>query len=298
MKNYYHFFANGDDAKNFITDETEFIAAFNRFGLCCHLSGISVLSFSLEDSHPHGLIYGTYEECCKFKRLYEVISKHCIVANRGSLDGVRLDCELDLIESEKYLMNVATYTIIQATKDGKAVMPYDYRFGTGALYFRSQYSAFPWLLDKNGKTVEPVRFDQLSAREKRKVCGSRENIPDHWLVCNGFILPTNYVDITRYESIFRTHNRFRVFMSSGKDKIQEINDRMASIRGIAIEDLEARKLCDDLCFSMFGRRGTRPLTPQQRMSLAKELRRKYHLSYRQLSTLTKLPESELRSYIA
>lgn len=298
MKQYYHLFANGDDSKNFITSEDEFVAAFNRIALCAHLSGATVLSFSIEDSHPHALLYGTYEECWNFKTLFENNSLRSIKARRGTCEGVRLDCDLYVVDDENYLRNVATYTIIQATKDGKAVMPYDYRYGTGALYFRSEYSSLPWLVDRNGRSVEPVRFDQLSYREKRRVSGSREDIPGDWLVCNGFILPTNYVDIARYEAIFRTHNCFRVFLSSGKDRYAAVLDRMATVRGLTIEDLEARNLCEDACLTLFGRKGTRHLTPQQRLALARELRRRYHLSYRQLSTLTKLPENELREYVA
>lgn len=298
MKHYYHLYSNGDDARNFIITEDDFVAAFNRIALCCHLSKVIVLSFSIEDTHIHVLLYGALEECLLFKRLFEENSLRCIVAKRGTGDGVRLCCELDEITDENYLMNVAIYTIIQATKDGKAVMPYDYRFGTGPLYFRSEYSVMPWLLDKTGRLVEPTCFGQLSARERRKICGSRKDVPVSWLVCNGFILPTNYVDVARYESIFRTHNCFRVFMSSGKDKSKVVQERMAFISGVTIEDLEARELCEATCLELFGRKGTRHITPQQRLALACELRRRYHLSYRQLSSLTRVPETELRTYIS
>lgn len=297
MKHYYHLFSNGEDAKNFIITTDDFVAAFNRIALCCFLSKAVVLSFSIEDTHIHALLYGTWDECNRFKRLFEENSLRSIVAKRGTSDGVHLHCELDEITDENYLMNVAIYTIIQATKDGKAVMPYDYRFGTGALYFRNEYTVMPWLLDKSGRIEEPSCFGQLSAREKRRICGSRENIPDSWLVCNGFILPMNYVDVARYESIFRTHNCFRVFMSSGKEKSKIVQERMAYVSGVTVEDLEARELCESTCLELFGRKGIRHITPQQRLTLARELRRRYHLSYRQLSALTRLPETELRTYV-
>lgn len=297
MKGYYHMFANGSDAKDFITTESEFKQAFNRIGLCAHLTKATVVSFSIEDSHPHVLLWGTREVCDRFRCYYEDISIRCISRRRGSLDGVRLHCELYEVADPDYLRSVAVYTIIQATKDGKAVMPYDYLYGSGALYFRSARAVYPWLVDDAGKIQLPVPFGSLSYRGKRTVCGSTSVIPDDWLICNGFILPTNYVDVRRFESIYHTHNRFRVFLSSGKDKYKDVLDRMASERGLMIEDIEARKLCEAVCLDLFGRKGTRHVTPEQRIVLARELFRRYGLSCRQLSTLTKLPEDEIRNYL-
>lgn len=297
MKGYYHMFANGGDAKNFIIDEEDFLSAFNRVGLCSHLSNATVVSFSIEDSHPHVLLWGTRSECDCYVRAYEDISIRCIARRRGSLDGVSLHCELYHVADSDYLRNVAVYTIIQATKDGKSIMPYDYLYGSGSLYFRSSRVIFPWLLDENGRVKDPVAFGSLTVREKRKLCGSLSFIPDDWLVCQGFILPTNYVDVSRFESIYRTHNCYRVFLSSGKDRYRDVLDKMASVRGVMIEDLEARRICESTCMEMFGRKGTRHITPQQRITLARALYKRHGFSIRQLSTLAKLTEEELHNYL-
>lgn len=294
---YYHLFANGDDAKNFITSEAEFKQAFNRFAICSIATGVRVVSCSVEDSHPHALLYGCYENCYRFKELYQDLSTRSIVQNRGMLDGVCLHCEIDEVGDEQYLMNVAAYTIVQATKDGKPVMPYDYRFGTGALYFRNKYAVLPWLVNDDGKVCEPIAIASLTVREKRKLYPSSVTLPGDWLVCNGFILPTNYIDITRFESIYRTHNCYRVFLCAPKTRDDVIRQRMQFVRGVVVEDLEARRLCESVCLEMFGQRTTRCLSITQRMELATSLRRKYSLAYRQLSFLTRIPESELRKYV-
>lgn len=294
---YFHLFANGNDAKNFITSETEFKAAFNRFGICAHSTGATVLSFSIEDSHPHALLRGTPEICTEFKLLFESMSMKSIVQQRGSADGVCLHCELDMITDMQYLKNVAAYTIIQATKDGKAVMPYDYRYGTGSLYFRNKYSVLPWLIDDFGRVSKPVRFDSLTVREKALICHSRTMAPDDWLVCNGFILPTNYVDVSSFESIFATHNCYRVFLASKKSSDQMILERMSMVRGVNIEDLEARTLCAEVCMTLFNKKTARHLNTAERLHLARTLRHRYLLSYRQLALLVRIPESELRMFV-
>lgn len=295
---YFHMFANGDDAKDFITSEEDFKAAFNRFAICSHRNvDVTVLSFSVEDTHPHALLRGNLENCSRFVRDFEDKSKRSIARRRGSLEGTNLHCELYEINDTRYLMNVAAYTIVQATKDGKAVMPYDYLYGTGALYFRSRYTILPWMIGNDLKVKEPVRFRDLNAREKLRICASKELIPEDWLVCNGFILPTNYVDIKDFEQIFRTHNCFRTFLCSNRSKDEDIINRMSSTRGVLLDDQEARKICAEACLRIFGRPSTYSLSTDQRIILARSLKKDYNVSYRQLATLVKIPQNELRKYI-
>lgn len=297
MEGYYHLFANGDDARNFIISEKDFKAAFNRIAICSYLSKTTILSASVEDSHPHVLLKGSFQQCQDFKTLYEKMSIKYIVSTRGTSDGVNLHCELYAVNDIQYLRNVAAYTIIQATKDGKDVMPYDYLYGTGSLYFRKPWSVLPWLVDDRGRLITPRTIGSLTAREKQNYFPRSVTLPAHWMVCNGFILPTNYVDIIGYEQIFVTPNCFRAFLCSGKSKDEPVYKQMSIARGVIIEDLEARRLCLESCISLFGKQTTRHLNTDQRLRLAQHMRISFRLSYRQISTLTKIPETELRKYI-
>lgn len=294
---YYHFFANGDDAKNFITGEEDFKAAFNRMAVCSYLSDVSVLAVSIEDSHPHALLWGHYNNVENFKKRYEDLSTRYISRHRGTLDGVRLHCEIYEVGDESYLMNVGMYVIVQATKDGKAVLPYDYLYGTGALYFRRPGSILPWDHDYKGHLYERKELGSFSVKEQWRICNTKIPMPSNWVIVNGFIHPTNYIDTTRFESIYKTHNCFRAFMASGKARDEIIRKTMADIRGVTMEDMEARTICRERCNYFFGKPSTNKLTTSERLSLAQDLRRTYILSFRQISFLTKIPESELRKYI-
>ena len=162
--NYFHLFANGDDARGFILDVEDFYAAFNRFGVCAAATGVAVLSFSIEDSHPHALLYGLESECVKFKELYETTTLHYIVSNRGSAGGVVFYLELYPIADEDYLRNVAAYTIVQPTKDGKRVMPYDYLWGTGSMYFRPENHIPIWSVKADGSLSQTRRMSGSKSR--------------------------------------------------------------------------------------------------------------------------------------
>ena len=298
-KEYFHVCANGADSRNFIISEDDYYTAFNYFGVCAANTEVEVVSFSIEDSHPHALLWGTRLECSRYTVLYESLYTHYAAATRNGGADLVLRCELYPIGDDMdYLRNVAVYTIIQPTKDGKSVMPYDYLWGTGSLYFRNGFYTPVWYFDKEGTIRQPVSFISLGAREKRALLHTRNYmIPDDWLVCNGFILPENYVNIERFESIYMTFNRFRVFLSSPKSREEVMLAKMAEERGVMMEDMEARKACGDCCKRMFGTRDPRRLDPRNRLSLAQQLRSQLRLTYRQLATLVRLPETEIRTIV-
>ena len=298
-RQYYHICADGDDARYFITGDKDFLAAINIVALCAANTRVSVVAFCLEDTHPHFLLYGTVEECSRFKALFEDLYRRYAAETRKKGPKLVLHCEMYPIgDDESYLRNVTVYTIIQPTKDGKHVMPYDYRWGTGSLYFRNGFYTPVWLFDEEGKICQPVRFRDLAVQCCREMIHSRSlSIPDDWWVCNGIVLPTNYVDIARFESIYQTHNCFRVFFSNNRKKEEEILLRMAKARGILLEDGEAREKCGDECKTAFGTRDPRRLSSEQRIRLAQILRSKYRMTFRQIATCVRLPESEIRIYV-
>jgi len=297
-RGYYHLFANGEDAKNFIVCEGDFFAAFNRVGICAANCRVVVVAFSIEDSHPHILVFGDYDEVVKFMLLYEDLSRRFILGSRKSLDGVVLRMDLLFISSPDYLRSVGCYVILQPTKDGKRVMPYDYFWGTGSMYFRTANVRSIWLFDSKGELIETVSFGSLSWREKRNLIHSSLTIPDSWLVAAGVILPCNYVDVKMFESIYSTHNCYRVFLGSNKKMGDEVIQRMSQARGVMLEDLEARKLCAQVAGELFGNSAVVRLAPDERIKLACALRQKCRLSFRQIATLVRLPETEIRKYFA
>ncbi|MBQ5481666.1 MAG: hypothetical protein IIT74_01340, partial [Bacteroidales bacterium] len=122
-KQFYHICANGADARNFIVCLGDYYAAFNLIGVCAANSRVIVVSFSIEDSHPHILLWGTEADCASFKEMFERLYRHYAAATRKHGADLYLHCELYPIgEDEDYLRNVAVYTVIQPTKDGKPVM--------------------------------------------------------------------------------------------------------------------------------------------------------------------------------
>ena len=295
---FFHLCGDGANSRNFITCHADFCAAFNLVGVCAANTEAVVISYSIEESHGHFLLWGTLEACTNFQIRYETQYKHYAAATRSKGSELVLEWELYPVDDEQYLKNVAAYTIIQPTKDGKPVMFYDYRWGSGSMYFRDKNHVPVWYYDENGVLRELVTFGSFNRLEKRAIVHSQSlTIPGDWIICNGLILPSNYVDAKLFESIYRTHNSFRVFMSSPKAREEEMLRKMADYRGATIDDLQAHQLCGDMCKTMFGTRDPRRLTTTQRVALAQQLRRQWRMSFRQLALLVRLSEKELRVYV-
>ena len=202
-KQFYHLCGDGANSRNFITCHADYCTAFNLVGVCAANTEVEVVSFSVEESHGHYLLWGLLEACTSFKIMYETQYKHYAAATRPKGYELILEDELYPVDDEQYLKNVAAYTIIQPTKDGKPIMFYDYRWGTGSMYFRDKNHVPVWYYDENGIIRKPVPFGQLNRLEKRAIVHSQSlTIPEDWIICNDLILPPNYVDVNRFESIY------------------------------------------------------------------------------------------------
>lgn len=298
---FYHLTSDGALTPCFIDSShrsRDYCAAFNLIAVCAAYCKVRIVAFAIEDTHLHILMEGSYEDCMVFKIMFERSYIRHVTKTRGTLEGANIDLDIQPIEDENHLLDIGTYVVAQPTKDGKKVLPYDYRWGTGSMYFRSNNHISIWRYDEDGVLHDPVPAGSLSYSVVRKLACSKRRIPKHWLICNGLILPENYVDVALYERIYRTHNSFRVFMSSNKQKDQEIKRREAAYLGVTLDDTEATQKCKEVCASMFGVTTVRKLNGEQRVQLAQRLRTLYKLSFRQLAKLTHLPMAEIRKYVA
>lgn len=297
-KSFFHLFADGALSAGFILSIKDYVAVMNIVAVCAANSGATVVAFSIEDTHPHFLVFATRQECVRFLEMFESIYRHFATRSRPKGFCSHIKLEMYPVPDEQSLRNVGVYVINQPTKDGKRVMPYDYPWGSGCLYFRGRFVPV-WLISESGSLVCPVPFGSLESLRKREILHTRQyTIPPDWLVAGDLILPSNYVDVQMFESIYKTHNAFRVFLSSNKSKDDEVRAKIAEARGVMLEDTEARQVCGDECLALFGNRNVRRLSPIQRLRLAQALRRKHRLSMRQLASVVRLPEAEVRRYVS
>lgn len=295
-KKYYHFYSDGKLSAELFLSKADFVAALNRLAVCAsRFPGVRIVAFTFEDTHVHLLLYCSEEEgkalCDLFKRLTMIYLSH---TRGGKPEDLYIHFESEALEDEAYLKRVGAYVVIQPTKDGKGIMPYDYPWSSAPLYFRGEKVIPIWQVDRNGVVQQAKCLKELSYREKRKYLKTAFRLPEDWLVCNGIVLPLNYVDTSGFESIFGTHNAFRAFQSRSAD-----NDAIrhtALSRGVSLPDSEMRAACQEVCRELFGADTVRPLNSAQRLEVARRLRNRYLLSHKQLSRIVHVPLEEIERF--
>lgn len=301
MKKYWHLYSDGTKGVGFCESAQDFIDAMNRIAICQHTAGVTVLAFSIEDTHVHFILHCAYEQCVRFEKLFNKLSMMHLAYSRS--EPVTTDLLFSAVEIENgpdssledTLRRELAYCIIQPTKDGKKEMPYDYLWGTGSMYFRREGSLPVWRIDKNGDIGEMKTIGDLSEWARRKLLHSTIQVPDFWRICRGLILPDNYVDVRTVEKIFGTHNAFRFFMSRSKD--ESVVTRMSRAKGASLEDIEMRSATKDMCRELFKTNSVRLLNVEQRLKIGRLLRSKYLCSLEQLSRVIHVPLVELQRYV-
>ena len=293
MKKYYHFYSEGKLAAELFLSKSDFVAALNRLAVCAaRFPEVVVVAFTFEDTHIHFLLYCSEEKgrgfCDLFKRLTMIYLSR---VRGGKPSGLQIVFDVEEIEDESYLKKVGVYVVVQPTKDGKGIMPYDYPWSSAPLFFRGEKVVPVWCVDRNGVVQDSVRVGDMTCRDRKKQFKTNENLPDEWLVCNGIILPSNYVDVSRFEQIYRTHNAYRAFLSRSSDS--DMIQHAASVRGVSLPDHEMRDACRRLCREEFGVRDVRTLNSARRLELARRLRRQYLISNKQLSRIVHVPVEEV-----
>lgn len=296
-KKYYHYYSDGKLSVELFITKSDYVAALNRLAVCAaRFRDVAVVAFTFEDTHVHFLLYCLEEDgkvfCDLFKRLTMIYLSH---SRGGRPVDLRIQFDVEEIEDEHYLKKVGVYVIVQPTKDGKGIMPYDYPWSSAPLYFRGEKAVPVWSVDRNGVVQDTGRIGDMKTRDRRKQFKTVVRLPDEWSICNGMVLPSNYVDVNRFENIYRTHNAFRAFMSRSSDS--EMIQQAASVKGVSLSDYEMRETCRKACRELFGVRDVRALDSVKRLELARQLRRRYLISVKQLARIVHVPVEELERFL-
>jgi len=297
MKELFHLFSDGSLSVDLFETEMELNAALNRIAVVAYTTGVTVLGFDIQDTHVHFLLGGEWSDVVEFKYEYQKRTRNRISRKKRHTDANLFELDILPVSDDNYARRAAAYVVCQATKDGKKVMPYDYKWSSAALYFRKGFRDAIWIMDNSGYMKKVVKMRDLSLNYHKYNLFSRCRLPDDWTVCDGVILPSSFVDIAGFEALFATHNAFRVFCGSSAAKDNEVREAMAYHSGICFEENEARQLAKAMCMEKFRIKDIRRLNSNQRLELAMALRTKYRIGISQIARRVYLPEQEVRRYL-
>lgn len=279
-KGFYHLFSDGFRTDVLFEDKKAFIAGMNIVALCFLKCQVSILAFCLMDNHVHFILYGTLEECEKFRDKF--LQRYGIwYSNRYSSKILEtIDFDIKLMEDERYILNSIAYVLRNCIAAGYGYCVYDYPWSSGGLYFR--HPDFMRAMTAGWKSVS-----DLSLREQFRSFQTQVHLPTEWKVTpDGYLWPGNYIDFMHVEKLYKTAKSFTYFMGQGKE--EDINRSLGIDTAAELPEIELRENAIRLCLKMFKTSNTRMLDVTKRLVLGKELRRMYRCSVKQIARIIHL----------
>ena len=279
-KGFYHLFSDGFRTDVLFEDKKAFIAGMNMVALCFLKCQVRILAFCLMDNHVHFILYGTLEECERFRDKF--LQRYGIwYSNRYSGKILEtIDFEMRLMEDERYILNSIAYVLRNSIAAGYGYSLYDYPWSSGSLYFR--HPDIMAALTSGWKCIS-----DLSLREQFRRFQTQQQMPEEWMITpDGYIWPGNYIDFTHVLKLYKTPKSFTYFMGQGKE--EEINRSLGIDTAAELPEIELREKAITHCFRMFKTTNMRKLDVSKRLLLGKALRKEYRCSAKQIARIIHL----------
>lgn len=239
VKGFWHVYSDGKQADiPFYSDEDK-IFAINSIAIVALSTGVKVLCVNVNDTHLHVIVYGENGELftsCLKRRLMKYFKSTGQEYKVGK--GLFLSC--DEITQRKEALAKIIYTF-RNCMDFFRFMPWEYRFGSGNVYFTEKKIA--------GRPVA-----NLTYRERRALFHTNIDLPDNWLADNyGMLIPGSFMDVKTVENLFGSPRAFLAFLYVRREDEQIMKQQFHSnyLENRRIQDW--REKGNKLCNSYFGK---------------------------------------------
>ncbi len=293
VKNCWHFSTDGNAIDAIFESDEDFVAGMNRVFVVLQGYNVVILAFSLMDTHVHFILHGIFEECNRFmhefirRTSWYISVKH---HERNKLDRVPISHQP--VEDDYYLKTVICYTVKNAPVGGVMFNALDYPWSSGPLYFRRpDYWSSPIWMDG-------IEMDPSMGSDRRKgALRTNNSIITHSIVpmVGPIVFPGEYVAYEIVERIFKTCRSFNFFLCITRE--EDIDSRGGSISLLSIPMQEMRQHKNEVCQDLFGKKSIKSLSTEQRLRLARTLRRRYNSSIKQIARLCGLVYDEVKGLI-
>lgn len=212
--NYWHLCSDELPNDLIFRNDKEYVYGMNSFPLALQSVKIKIYCFTLMSNHLHILLSGEKKQAEIF---FNKLKQHLgMLLPHSPLRGLKPKL-IEVPDEEAFRTEVA-YIMRNCLAAG-ICDPYNYKWGTGYLYFNPRIG---W--------TRAVQAKEMSSTNLRNMINSRIHIPDFYLICDGIILPESYVHYHKVEELFgKPKDLFamirywnleqkEVFMTTGVDK--------------------------------------------------------------------------------
>lgn len=284
---FYHYASKGLEDDVLFGSVKAFIAGMNRVAICflkcLKSSSVLIFAFCLMDNHVHFILYGTEDACNDFMSLYAKLTGMWL-ANHPEEGNPNKKWDIGhwLIPDKESLVEKICYVLRNPVAAHLPFIPSGYRWSSANLLFT----------DKNPIMSICRKGSELSVNKQRILFESRVSIPDDWLVLpEGMIWPGCYVNWQKVEKLFKSVTDFNYEMNK---KCEDNVNREMMNDHVSLPDGEVRAKAREISGRLFNTGQISTLGVEQRILIAKELKKTMGISSKQIARIIRMNLSDIR----
>lgn len=279
---FYHVCSEGLERRMIFRNREEFVFGMNQVAILCQKHMVTVLCFCLMGNHFHFILSGPYQECLRFGSEYKRMCAMLMRQNQGIEQAMKeVEVQIKRIADRSYLEYAIAYVLRNPMVAGFRLMPHQYPWGSGDMYFRNDYV--------------PVgrRIDSFSKKELRDLkLYSRNPVPGYYMTdSSGMISPLCYIDYKTVEDLFGHPARLAGLLSAKKEAEFEVFLGIADKYNPDMEEL--KDSVRELIRIEFGVKAVSQLSLEQKMKLCGLMRRNFNASRKQIALITRLNQETI-----
>jgi len=285
---YYHSCSKGLKLETLFASETEFIAGMNRIGVCLKICErenrpVVVVAFCLMGNHVHFILHGKREDCLFFMQKYKQLTGIWISNHRDYKLSEIIEIGIWKIPDNDKLRDKIIYVLRNPIPAGINVTPQGYRWSSARLMFA----------DNSFINVMGKRLSEFSARDLYRKLGTTQKLPDEWYVMpNDLIWPGEYTNYRVAEKRFNNVQDFMFMLN--QTKIDKDGNREEMEDFISVPDGDIKSRAVEIAKKLFGKDSIRLCSAEERIDIARIIRKEFKCGYKQLARIFHMDAEELK----
>lgn len=283
---FYHYATEGLKDDILFASAAEFIAGINRIALCLLRLGldhpVQVICFCLMDNHLHIILYGTETDCNLFMESYKQTTELWL-RHHGNGNGPGKVWRIGhwQIGDKERLRTAIAYIHRNPTAAGISVSPAGYRWSSAPLVFA----------DSSWVALYGKRVGEISVNARKRLFNSKIQVPEEWMLLpDGLLWPGEFVNYRLMERQFDSVQDYQFCLNKRVE--EDVNLEMRS-SSISLPDGEISARARGMAEKLYGVRDMLRLTAQQRLYLARLLKKETGASVKQIARVVRLKLAEI-----
>ena len=283
---FWHLYTNGQMMQNIFCSEEDFKIGLMSLAMSLlHCKNIKLIAFELMNNHIHLILSGPKEDCLE---LFSIFCKRLrlIYSKRGrALDWNNFKVDILQIDTLDSLRNEIIYTHRNAYVANGSYNPFSYPWGSGCAYFNH------WT-----EIVQTIDFKDLPLRVQRGLTHSRDVSPyGHLSTCGDYIFIPSFCSVKLGESMFTDSRSYFNMLTRKAEAYSAIAARLKDT--VFLTDDEMFQVTLSYCKEKLGIANMTLLSPEQKITVAREIHFKYKATHQQIRRLLRLDTNLLNEIL-